>query len=172
MKQKELLQEILLQLRCKKMVKTQGEMVIELGYGKSYFSQVMNAAEPLTPAIIARFKDKFSINPEWFENQDKPMFLESIKENSEIPNTETEIKNKQQIDNKDGEDILDLFPHKTGVTMINELLKRLEKLMNANADQSSANKTQARANEIAANEYHHLRARIDELEGKEEATKK
>jgi len=65
-------------LRSLDKVSTQKEFGDTLGYNKSYFSQLMNDAEPITDALKDKCFDKFGIPKQWWDTSlDTPLTLTS-----------------------------------------------------------------------------------------------
>jgi len=69
------LREVYESLRFKGLVKNQTDFGTQLGYNKSYFSQLMNGAEPITDNVMLTIETMFGINKGYFTGNG-PMFTE------------------------------------------------------------------------------------------------
>lgn len=63
------------ELRYRKIVKNQTDFGSQLGYNRSYVSQLINGSEPITAKVLDIIQQKFGINRDWFYGLSDEMFL-------------------------------------------------------------------------------------------------
>lgn len=63
------------ELRYRKIVRNQTDFGNQLGYSKSYFSNLMNGGEIITDKVVDAISTKYGFNRDWFYGLSDEMFL-------------------------------------------------------------------------------------------------